>query len=64
MYRNLKAEIARSGLSRTAVAEALGISLSTLSCKLAGKSPWLFEEAIKLKQVLGTDILLETLFAS
>ena len=62
MYPNVKAEIARKGLTLDAIAKAIGISLTTLSQKLNGKYPITLNEAKKIKVVLGVNIPLEVLF--
>lgn len=37
---NLRAEMARAGLSQTAVAELLGINPSQVSARMRGRIPW------------------------
>lgn len=44
MYKNLEAEMARSGFTRFRLAKELGITPTTLSLKLNGKS--LFKMAV------------------
>lgn len=62
MYPNLNAELARIGLSRVALATLIGRTPSTLSLKLAGKAPITLKEAAKIKECIGTDMMLEELF--
>lgn len=62
MYRNLEAELARKGITRTTVAAELGLTLGTLSLKLSGKSNLTLPEAIKIKKIIGVDLPLEFLF--
>ena len=38
MYPNLEAEIARAGTTRKSLSEKLGVTPTTLSLKLSGKS--------------------------
>ena len=62
MYPNVKAEIARKGITLEVIAKALGITLTTLSLKMNGKYQFTLKEAKKIKNVLGVDIPLEVLF--
>ena len=67
MYPNLKAEIARNNLTLEKMVNALAeightMTISTLSLKLNGKYPITLNEAKALKQIVGTDIPLDTLF--
>jgi DNA-binding XRE family transcriptional regulator len=63
MYRNLEAELARQGITKTKVANELGITLGTLSLKLKGKYNVTLSEAIKIKNILDVDLPIEYLFA-
>ena len=49
----IRAELARQGLSYTACAAATHISPSTLSRRLAGTKPFLLEEMQSIAQFLG-----------
>ena len=62
MYRNLEAEIARQGMTKTQIAEQLGITLGTLSLKLNGKYKLTLPEAIRIKKILNVDLTIEYLF--
>jgi len=62
MYRNLEAELARQGITKTKVAQELGITLGTLSLKLSGKYKITLPEAIKIKKILNVDLPIELLF--
>jgi transcriptional regulator with XRE-family HTH domain len=62
MYRNAKAEMIRAGLTLEQVAEKMGITTSTLSLKLNGKSPITLIEAKLFKKLVGSDLPLEVLF--
>lgn len=62
MYKNVKAEFARKGLTLELVAKELGITISTLSQKMNGKYPFTLNEAKAIKNVLEVDIPLEILF--
>lgn len=63
MYRNLEAELARRNITRTKLAQELGLTLGTLSLKLNGKSILILPEAIKIKKIIGVENMpLEELF--
>lgn len=62
MYRNVKAEMSRKGIILEDLAEALGLTVSTVSQKLNGKYPITLAEAKIIKKRLGVDIPLEELF--
>jgi transcriptional regulator with XRE-family HTH domain len=62
-FPNLKAEIARKGLTVETLSLICGISYSSLSAKLAGRRKVSYEDALKIKNALGVDVPLETLFA-
>lgn len=56
---NVRAEMARKGLSQTALAELLGISQTAVSKRLRGDTPWDINELIRAADTLG--VPLETL---
>ena len=62
MYPNVKAEMARQGLTQEPIARELKITVPTLSQKLSGKYPITLNEAKKIKAILKTDLPLEKLF--
>ena len=62
MYRNVKAELARQGLKLEDLAEALNLTIGTVSMKLNGKYPITFREAVRTKAFLKVDTPLEELF--
>jgi len=62
MYRNVLAEMKRQGLTGGNMAEALGVTPGTWSQKVNGNYPFTFREAVKVKEVLKTDLPLEELF--
>lgn len=62
MYRNLEAELARQDITKTKIAQELGITLGTLSLKLNGKYKLTLPEAIKIKKILNVDLPIEYLF--
>lgn len=62
MYRNVKAEIYRRGMTLTKFAERLGIKVARLSNMLSGKVKISLDDAVMIKKALGTDMPLEKLF--
>lgn len=69
-YPNLKAEIARSGLTYSEILERgkrdgrLNCTISTLSLKINGKAEFTLSESVALKEIIGTDLPLNELFKS
>lgn len=69
-YPNLKAEIARSGLTYNEILERgkkdgrLDCTISTLSLKINGKAEFTLSESMALKDIIGTDLSLSELFKS
>lgn len=63
MYRNLEAEISRKNISKSELAEQIGISASTLYQKLNGKSKVTLPEAKKIREILGINVSLDYLFS-
>jgi transcriptional regulator with XRE-family HTH domain len=66
MFRNLRGEIVRSGLTIEQFADEIGVSRNTMSCKLNGKIPFNLVEIKKIleffKQNGNTDVTTEYLF--
>ncbi len=62
MYNNVKAEMKRKGIILEDLAEALNLTISTVSQKLNGNYPITLNEAKIIKSRLGVDIPLEELF--
>ena len=63
IYPNLKAEMARKGVTQKSLTLMLGWScVSKLSRKLNGISPVSLDEAVAIKKVLDVDVPLEMLF--
>lgn len=63
MYPNVKAEMARRGMSIKDLAKAMGCSGANLCKKLNGKIVLTYKEATRIKAILGVDTPLEDLFA-
>lgn len=53
MYQNLKAEIARTGMTTCECAEVAGVSLGTFYRLLNGTSEWRLDEMLKLSQAIA-----------
>lgn len=62
MFSNVKAELARKGLTVVDLSNKTGIRYQSLSNKLNGKTPLKLEEARKIKTALDVDLPLEKLF--
>ena len=52
MYKNLKAEIARAGLTNSEMADALGVKYATAWRLLSGKRPWRLGEMVAIQSEL------------
>lgn len=63
MYRNLDAEMARVKITQAHLARELGITPTTLSLKLNGKSNLSLKECVRIKRILRTDLSIDYLFA-
>lgn len=55
--------MARYKITQAQIAKELGITATTLSLKLNGKSNLSLKECVKIKQILGTDVSVDYLFA-
>mgnify|MGYP003303820893 CR=1 FL=1 len=69
MFRNIKAEMARKGLTQNDIVNELqkrGFTMvvPTLSAKLNRKYEFTFAEAVAIKKILGVEMSLEELFSS
>lgn len=62
MYKNLKSEIERCGLSENQLAEKMNINFELIYSKLKGETPISLAEALQIKKILGTVLTLEELF--
>ena len=63
MYRNLEAEMARAKITQAYLAKQLGITPTTLSLKLNGKSNLSLKECVQIKKILDTKETVDYLFA-
>lgn len=62
MYANVKAEMARQGLTVVDLSNKTGIRYQSLTDKINGRAPIKLEEAQKIKKALAVKIPLEELF--
>lgn len=62
MYANVKAELARKGLTVVDLSNKTGIRYQTLVDKINGKHPLKLDEARAIKTALAVDLSLENLF--
>lgn len=62
MFPNIKAELARKGMTIVDLSNATGIRYQTLWCKLKGDYQFTVQEAISIKSAIGVDMPLEELF--
>lgn len=62
MFPNLEAEMARSKVTQAQIAKILGITPTTLSFKLNGKSSLSLKECVEIKQKVFPDKSLDYLF--
>lgn len=53
MYRNLKAEIARSGMTISECAEIIGVSVGTFYRLLRGASEWKLSEMLQISTAIA-----------
>ena len=63
MFPNLEGERAKFKIKLADLAEAIGVTIGTMSLKLQGKYPITLDEAIKIKARIGTDMPIEELFS-
>lgn len=62
MFRNLRAEMARVGMTGKELAKEIGITNSTFSTKMNGKALFSLDEAFKIKKALRSRLSLDVLF--
>lgn len=66
MYKNLKAEIARAGMTNGDIAESIGKSVPTVQRLLSGKQPFRLGEMVEIQSELeernGESYTLDYLF--
>lgn len=64
MFPNLEAEMARNKVTQVKLAEILGITPTTLSFKMNGKSTLSLKECVEIKRKAFPDKTLDYLFAT
>ncbi|MDF2608912.1 MAG: hypothetical protein K0R92_386 [Lachnospiraceae bacterium] len=64
MYHNVNIEMVRARIKQGELAKELGITQSTLSLKLNGKSELSLGECIHIKRILRSNLSIEELFSS
>lgn len=64
MYKELDIEILRKGMTKKMLAKKANIRYQTLIAKLKGKYPITFDECLKIKEALNSDLPLEILFST
>lgn len=62
MYGNLKAEMARRGVSGVTLQNVMGCSRKTVVNRLNGSAPFTIEEAFRIRDALFPSLRLEYLF--
>lgn len=62
MYDNLRAEMARNGITVKQLSQVLGVSLKTASNRLSGKTDFTLNEALKINRELFPKCKLDYLF--
>lgn len=62
MYPNLRAEMARKGLTGKELAKVAGMTNATFSQKCNGKYSFTLDESKAIKEALQTDLPIEELF--
>lgn len=62
MFKNLRAEIARLGMSQKEFAKAVGIKGSTFTQKINGKVDFNLSEIKRIKSFFGGKLSIEYLF--
>ena len=62
MFENIEMIIFKKRLSKKELAESLGMTYNTFLLKLNGKATFTLDEAMKLKDILGSPLSIEELF--
>ncbi len=63
-YRNMKAELKRSGTTYETVSKELGMSMNNFNLKINGKVPFTVEEAKAVQKAFCSDVTLDYLLAN
>lgn len=62
MYRVLKGEMVKAGMTVPKLAEKIGVSERTLRNKIAGKTEFLFSEVLEIHKVIAPELSMDVLF--
>ena len=62
MFPNLDAEMARYRVSQLTLANAIGVTPTTMSLKLKGKAPIMLAESFKIRDAIDKNLKIEYLF--
>ena len=62
LFPNLRAELARKGMSIPQLADLTGIKTTTLYDKFNGRSAFTLDEAVLIRDALGLDMSIDELF--
>lgn len=62
VYPNLDRAIKEKGINKKCLAEMVNIRYQTFIVKCNGKNEFTYDEALRIKNALGTDMTLEQLF--
>lgn len=62
MFRELKGEIAKAGMSQKELASKAEMSYSTFLDKINGRTSFTFDECVRIKKELHSELPLERLF--
>jgi plasmid maintenance system antidote protein VapI len=60
-YRNLKAELTRSGVTQNQVAEHLGMTVKSLNRRINGFTPFTLPEMVEIRKAFTPDATLDYL---
>jgi len=63
-FHNLEVEMVRAKITQNQLAGIVGVTPSTLSLKLTGKSNLSLEECLIIKKALQTELSIDYLFAT
>lgn len=63
MYPNLRAEIARKGMTVSELGQKIGMARTTIYDKYSGRTDFTLAEAVAVRTALNVDIPLDELFA-
>ncbi len=62
MFHNLDIELTKARMTRRELAKSIGVTPTTMSLKLNGKSSISLKECIDIKKILQSELTIEDLF--